>query len=176
MPVSAPQYEEIWAPEVRDFVYISDKAYTREQILAMEKLMLNTLKFSLTLPTPYNFQARFLKAANMQADKQVTMLSGYLLELSLVDSGMLKHSYTIVAAAAAFVAMEAFGRADSFPKAMARHAGYTKEAILPCAAALVALMKKAPTATLTAVHKKYSHVKFMEIAKTEVPSIDEADF
>uniref|UniRef100_A0A7S0WJX0 Cyclin-like domain-containing protein n=1 Tax=Chlamydomonas leiostraca TaxID=1034604 RepID=A0A7S0WJX0_9CHLO len=39
----ASKYEEIWAPEVRDFVYISDKAYTREQILAMEKTMLNTL-------------------------------------------------------------------------------------------------------------------------------------
>ena len=33
----ASKYEEIWAPEVRDFVYISDKAYTREQILSMEK-------------------------------------------------------------------------------------------------------------------------------------------
>ena len=31
----ASKYEEIWAPEVRDFVYISDKAYTREQILGM---------------------------------------------------------------------------------------------------------------------------------------------
>jgi cyclin B len=28
----ASKYEEIWAPEVRDFVYISDKAYTREQV------------------------------------------------------------------------------------------------------------------------------------------------
>ncbi|KAM0954022.1 putative cyclin [Dioscorea sansibarensis] len=33
----ASKYEEIWAPEVNDFICISDKAYTREQILAMEK-------------------------------------------------------------------------------------------------------------------------------------------
>lgn len=45
----ASKYEEIWAPEVRDFVYISDKAYTREQILDMEKQMLNTLGFHLTV-------------------------------------------------------------------------------------------------------------------------------
>lgn len=31
----AAKYEEIWAPEVRDFVYISDKAYNRSQILEM---------------------------------------------------------------------------------------------------------------------------------------------
>ena len=51
----ASKYEEIWAPEVRDFVYISDKAYSREQILDMEKQMLNTLGFHLTcraVPVP----------------------------------------------------------------------------------------------------------------------------
>mgnify|MGYP002049273354 CR=1 FL=1 len=35
----ASKYEEIYAPECRDFVYISDKAYTREQILSMEGQM-----------------------------------------------------------------------------------------------------------------------------------------
>lgn len=31
------KYEEIYAPEVRDFVYITDKAYSKEEILAMEQ-------------------------------------------------------------------------------------------------------------------------------------------
>lgn len=57
----ASKYEEIWAPELRDFIYISDKAYTREQILQMEKTMLNTLSFNLTVPTTYNFLGRLLK-------------------------------------------------------------------------------------------------------------------
>jgi len=30
----ASKYEEIYAPEIRDFVYITDKAYTKEEILA----------------------------------------------------------------------------------------------------------------------------------------------
>jgi hypothetical protein len=29
----ASKYEEIYAPEIRDFVYITDKAYTKEEIL-----------------------------------------------------------------------------------------------------------------------------------------------
>jgi Cyclin, N-terminal domain len=44
----ASKYEEIWAPELNDFVYISDRAYKKEQILTMEKVMLNALKFNLT--------------------------------------------------------------------------------------------------------------------------------
>ena len=49
--------------QVRDFVYISDRAYTKDQVLGMEKIMLNTLKFNLTVPTPHNFLTRFLKAS-----------------------------------------------------------------------------------------------------------------
>ena len=63
----ASKYEEIWAPEVRDFVYIADKAYTREQILGMEKLMCNALGFELTVPTPYSFLTRFVKVGRSDA-------------------------------------------------------------------------------------------------------------
>ncbi|KAJ9519007.1 hypothetical protein QJQ45_026315 [Haematococcus lacustris] len=164
----ACKYEEIWAPEVRDFVYISDKAYSREQILAMEKVMLSTLHFNLTLPTPYNFLARNLKAAGAHLDKQVTMLASYLSELAMIDATMLKHSYSMTAAAALYVAMRSLDKAVPYPKALARHSGYTEEAVLPCAKQLVALMQKAPTASLTAVFKKYSHTKFLEISKTAV--------
>ena len=31
------------------------------QILNMEKIMLNTLRFNLTVPTPFNFLSRYLK-------------------------------------------------------------------------------------------------------------------
>ena len=78
----ASKYEEIWAPEVRDFVYISDRAYTKEQILSMEKLILNTLKFDLTVPTASTFLHRYLKAANIK-DKLSHYHAGYLVELAI---------------------------------------------------------------------------------------------
>ena len=65
----ASKYEEIWAPEVRDFVYISDRAYTRDQILNMEKIMLNSLRFNLTIPSIYNFLGRNFKAAGIVGDR-----------------------------------------------------------------------------------------------------------
>lgn len=51
----ACKYEEIWAPEVNDFILFSDNTYTREQILRMEKAILNMLEWNLTVPTPYVF-------------------------------------------------------------------------------------------------------------------------
>lgn len=38
------RYEEIYAPEVKDFVYITDRAYTEKDILKMEVKVLSVLK------------------------------------------------------------------------------------------------------------------------------------
>uniref|UniRef100_A0A804NC22 Cyclin-like domain-containing protein n=1 Tax=Zea mays TaxID=4577 RepID=A0A804NC22_MAIZE len=69
----ACKYEEIWAPEVNDFILISDSAYSREQILSMEKGILNRLEWNLTVPTVYMFLVRFLKAATLggKVEKEV---------------------------------------------------------------------------------------------------------
>lgn len=166
----ASKYEEIWAPEVRDFVYISDRAYTKEQILGMEKIMLNTLKFQLTLPTTYNFLARDLKAANMHFDKDVTMLSSYLIELAQVDGGMLKYNYSNIAVAALHVAMCAYDKPDCYPRALEKHCGYTLQDVAPVAKALAELMLKASDGSLTAVWKKYGSTKYNEAAKKSPPA------
>lgn len=65
----ASKYEEIWAPEVNDFVCISDNAYIKEQILAMEKAILGKLGWYLTVPTPYVFLVRYIKASLPADDK-----------------------------------------------------------------------------------------------------------
>lgn len=60
--------------QVNDFILISDSAYTREQILSMEKGILNRLQWNLTVPTAYVFLVRFAKAASssdLKNDKEV---------------------------------------------------------------------------------------------------------
>lgn len=61
--------------QVNDFICISDRAYTREQILGMEKTILNKLEWNLTVLTPYVFLVRFLKAA--ASDKDVRTVKIY---------------------------------------------------------------------------------------------------
>lgn len=59
--------------QVNDFIALSDDAFSRVQILIMEKAILNTIEWNLTLPTPYHFLVRFAKAAG-RGDKKVTAL------------------------------------------------------------------------------------------------------
>ena len=86
--------------QVNRFVAVCDNAYTKKELLASEKVMLKKLKFDLTVPTPYNFLGRYLKAAGLSQDEQASAYASYLVELALPDYGMLKHSYSTLAAAA----------------------------------------------------------------------------
>jgi hypothetical protein len=42
----ASKYEELYPPEINDYVFIADDAYTKQQILAMEKNIV-TVSFEL---------------------------------------------------------------------------------------------------------------------------------
>jgi hypothetical protein len=54
----ASKYEDIYPCEVDDFVRMSEKAYTIQQIVAMESIMLGCIK--LAMPTVYHFSTWYL--------------------------------------------------------------------------------------------------------------------
>ncbi|BAF15478.1 cyclin-B2-1 [Oryza sativa Japonica Group] len=161
----ACKYEEVAVPVVEDLVLISDRAYTKGQILEMEKLILNTLQFNMSVPTPYVFMRRFLKAA--QSDKQLQLLSFFILELSLVEYQMLKYRPSLLAAAAVYTAQCALTRCQQWTKTCELHSRYTGEQLLECSRMMVDFHQKAGAGKLTGVHRKYSTFKFGCAAKTE---------
>lgn len=61
----ACKYEEMYAPEVGDFAYITDNAFTKSQILEMEQVVLRGLNFELGRPLPLHFLRRASKVANV---------------------------------------------------------------------------------------------------------------
>ncbi len=83
----ACKYEEIYPPELKDFVFITDRAYTKEDVLQMEFLILSALSFDLTFPTSYRFLERYMKM--LGEDQHVMNLALFLMELSLIDVRML---------------------------------------------------------------------------------------
>lgn len=43
----ATKFEEIYPPATKDFAFITDEAYTRDEILQMEYIILSTLDFNI---------------------------------------------------------------------------------------------------------------------------------
>merc|ERR1719174_952212 len=79
----AAKFEEISPPELHDWVYITDKAYTKEDVLNMECTMLSTLNFQIVVPTAAHF-FHALQKANGCNDVHRS-LAQYILELSILE-------------------------------------------------------------------------------------------
>ncbi|XP_070758811.1 G2/mitotic-specific cyclin-B2-like [Enoplosus armatus] len=93
----ACKYEEMYAPEVGDFAYITDNAFTKSQILEMEQVVLRTINFQLGRPLPLHFLRRASKVANSDVERHT--LAKYLMELTLVDYDMVHYRPSEIAAA-----------------------------------------------------------------------------
>jgi transcription initiation factor TFIIIB Brf1 subunit/transcription initiation factor TFIIB len=107
----ACKYEEIYPPEVRDFVYITDKAYTAEEVLEMEVSILNALEFNFTVPSILKFIDRYIKV--LELDAKTYMTAKYLSELSLLDVKYLKSLPSRLAAAAVYLSVKINKNADA---------------------------------------------------------------
>ncbi|KAK5915885.1 hypothetical protein CesoFtcFv8_001436 [Champsocephalus esox] len=94
----ACKYEEMYAPEVADFAYITDNAFTKAQILVMEQLILRALNFELGRPLPLHFLRRASKVGNSDVERHT--LAKYLMELTLLDYNMVHYRPSEIAAAA----------------------------------------------------------------------------
>ncbi len=53
------KYEEIYPPNIKEYVTVCDNAYTKEQILEQESLILLALEFNLVRPTSLEFLELF---------------------------------------------------------------------------------------------------------------------
>ncbi|KAJ4947231.1 hypothetical protein JOQ06_009269 [Pogonophryne albipinna] len=93
----ACKYEEMYAPEVGDFAYVTDNAFTKAQILVMEQLILRALNFELGRPLPLHFLRRASKVSNSDVERHT--LAKYLMELTLLDYNMVHYRPSEIAAA-----------------------------------------------------------------------------
>ncbi|URE18897.1 Cyclin, C-terminal domain [Musa troglodytarum] len=160
----ASKYEEIWAPEVNDFICISDRAYTREQILGMEKAILYKLEWNLTVPTPYVFLVRFLKAAAAACDQEMERMVFFFAELAMMHYSMIMFCPSMVAAAAVHAARCTLKKSPLWTATLKHHTGFSEQQLLDCTQMLVNSHAAAPEGKLKVVYKKYSSEQFGAVA------------
>ena len=96
------KYEEIYAPELKDFIHITDSTYSKKELLHLEGKVVQALNFNFTLPSALTFFERFWRVKEMQ-DKP-RYLAMYLLDLTLLDFKMIKYIPSMLAASAVYLA------------------------------------------------------------------------
>lgn len=99
----ACKYEEIFSPELRDFEYITDKAFTKEEFTQLEMDMLKLFDFEITVPSSFRF---FEIMSTILKFSQIEFCFGrYLLEMFLIDYRYTKYSASQIACSVCFLVL-----------------------------------------------------------------------
>lgn len=99
----ACKFEERMPPIIDDFIFVSDNAYTRNQLIKMEIEILKVVRFDIGVPLSYTFLRRYSKC--VRADMQFLTLARYILELSLQDYAFANEKDSLKACAALYLAL-----------------------------------------------------------------------
>jgi G2/mitotic-specific cyclin-B, other len=174
----ASKYEDVYAPEVKDCVYITDYAYDRDEILQMESSILTVLNYQVFVPTGYHFLVRYMNAIGVP--ERIRHLASYYAERNLQEYDTLREKPHIFAASALFAALMQSRPNDSrgrpipaWGKSLQDETGLQEHQLTRCARLIVQHVSEEPeTASrrrLIAAKKKYSSDKFMNVAALSLP-------
>ncbi|CAE8602091.1 unnamed protein product, partial [Polarella glacialis] len=105
-------------------VYITDNAYTKDDILLMEVSMLTVLGFNICCPTVAHFLERYQRL-NRCTEEHFHLMQ-YLVELCLPELKMMRYTPSHLAAAAAVLSNKLLKQHPAWPPCMVRNSNQTE--------------------------------------------------
>jgi len=163
----ASKVEEMYAPEINDFVYITDNAYTSVEIRQMELRMLNTLGFNFSRPLPLHFLRRNSKAGDVDVLQHT--VAKYLIEMCLLEYDMAHVPPSLLAAAALFLSLRLLEPnatlANTWNPTLEFYSTYSAKQIIPIVCKLAVILTKRDENKMRAVHIKYMNKKYMKVGE-----------
>ena len=159
----ASKIEEIYIPTIDEFVYSTDNAYNEEEVKDMELKIMRTLDFNLTSPISLTFLRRFSVAGNVDVVEH--SMAKYILELSLMDYGLVGVHPSLSAAAALHVSLLLLSPSvPVWSPGLEYYSGYSRECLMPVVRRMISLLESAEDNRLQSVRNKYSSRKFRRVA------------
>nr|AFK37644.1 unknown [Lotus japonicus] len=176
----ASKYEEINAPRIEEFCFITDNTHTKEEVLKMETEVLKSSAYQLFAPTTKTFLRRFLRAAQASSKNpslELEYLANYLAELTLMNYGFLNFLPSMIAASAVFLARWTLDQSSHpWNPTLQHYASYKPSDMKTTVLALQDLQLNIDGCPLTAIRTKYTQEKFKGVAALTSPKLLETLF
>ena len=162
----ACKYEEIMTPDLKDFVYICDNSYTKQEILEFEGVIIQTMNFNLSCPSSLIFleimQEEWTgKPEELEIDSKSQswltrqdhsfILARYILEITLLDLNMLNYLPSYKASSALYLANKILDHWAPLKQDL-----YDEEELIKCAKEMYQLLINQKNSNLQAIKRKFS--------------------
>ncbi|KAH8264821.1 hypothetical protein KR038_002522 [Drosophila bunnanda] len=169
----ASKYEEIYPPEVGEFVFLTDDSYTKKQVLRMEQVILKILSFDLCTPTAYVFINTYAVLCDMP--EKLKYLTLYISELSLMDGDtFMVYLPSVMSSASLALARHILGMEMWTPQ-LEEITTYKLEDLQNVVRQLSHTHKSAKDLNTQAMREKYNRNKYKNVATIEAIELSKED-
>ena len=165
----ASKYEDIYPPDLKEFIFMTDNAYTREELMKLECDILDIIEFNMTYPTSLRFLEIFKKRLHLK-DLDFNRCR-YFIEICLFDYNCCHFSPSLIAATSIMLnhkINKAKNKDCNFleEKIFKNHIGYYIKEIYPCLYYLVNMLKQIndPNYKYTSLKRKFGKEEFMKVS------------
>lgn len=137
----AAKFDEIYWPNIEEYVFISANTYSKKKLLAAERIIWTKLNYQLCRPTAFNFLSRYCDAL-LFSEKKLLHLTQYIAYLSLIEYDLLKYLPSEIAAASAYLAAQYLGKENPWNATFEHYTQFTEPELVDCIAALKLCISK----------------------------------
>ena len=150
-------------PTLKDFVEFSANAYVVEQLITMEKLVLQQLEYNILSPTADEFFA--INANYLKFTKKQRFFGEYLLDSSLIDFNLLKYKQSTIAVACVYIIAKIYNLNGRELIMNNTSPEVNSDDIIDCANYLLHLNIFLSNSALVATKNKYMSTRYMKVAE-----------
>ncbi|KAL1509076.1 hypothetical protein ABEB36_003874 [Hypothenemus hampei] len=163
----ASKYEEIYPPDIGEFVYITDDTYTKRQVIRMEHLIVKVLGFDLSVPTPLSF-INVMCTIN-RFEIKTRFLAMYLCELTMLEGETYLEFLPSELAASAIVLARYTLDYPLWTLKFAENIDYKLEQLMDCIKFLHKVYTEATDKAQHAIQDKYKTQKYHYVSTIPAP-------
>ena len=159
------KFNEIYCPQLNEFVEATDGAYSKDDLLRIEKDILKITNYNLLPPSQDDFYNIISKSFGFN-EKQY-YLGKYFMENSLIDYKMIKYSPSVIAVSCSYIVMKFFG-ISNYKKLYSTsiiHEKCPQKIIKDTARELCFLVKKLNSSEFKSIKEKYLSEKYYKVAE-----------
>ena len=154
---------EIIFPSLNMILAFSGNAYSKQELIDMERKIIKELNFDILAPTAeefYEINSQFFNFLDEQK-----YLGEYFLDSSLIDSNFLKYKQSTIAVACCYIVMKFFKLSGVHLVLENTSKDVKQKEVKDCARELCFLVKNLSNSSLCSAKNKYLSEKYLKVAK-----------
>ena len=168
----ASKYEDIYPPEMKEFIFMTDNAYKKEELIKLESDILDIIEFSMTYPTSLRFLEIYKKIFNL---KEIDFYRcRYFIEIALLDYNSSHFSPSLIAASSIFLNYIINNNKNKdikyFENKVLKAIGYDLKIMSRCLDCYIKAIKKMIESNnkYSSIKRKYEKEEYMKVSKEKI--------